>query len=129
MTTIRPVSATTNPLQKGPELYAPANRRVLEDPINGARVAVTRQTVKRQSNEGSNAHLDALIGRLAGSSMDEIDNVIRELEMMRELLRNEGERISRDIAGYAGLSQASMAAVKIISDSLEIWKDPPGRSA
>ena len=108
MAAIRPESATTNPLQKGPELYAPSNRRVLEDPINGARV---------------DAHLDALIGRLAGSSMDEIDNVIRELEMMRELLRSEGERISRDIAGYAGLSQASMAAVKIISDSLEIWKD------
>src|SRR5262245_16762583 len=119
MTTIRHKSATTNPLQNGPELYAPANRRVLEDPINGARVAVTRETVECQSN----AHFDVLIGRLAGSSMDEIDNVIRELEMMRELLRNEGERISRDIVGYAGLSQASMDAVKIISDSLEIWKD------
>jgi hypothetical protein len=123
MTTIRHKSATTNPLQKGPEMYAPANRRVLEDPINVARVTVTRQTVERQSNEGSNAHLDALIGRLAGSSMDEIDNVIRELEMMRELLRNEGERISRDIAGYAGLSQASMAAVKIISDGIATWKE------
>jgi hypothetical protein len=123
MTTIRHKSATTNPLQKGPEMYAPANRRVLEDPINVARVTVTRQTVERQSNEGSNAHLDAPIGRLAGSSMDEIDNVIRELEMMRELLRNEGERISRDIAGYAGLSQASMAAVKIISDGIATWKE------
>jgi hypothetical protein len=49
---------------------------------------------------------------------------IRELERVRELLRNEGERISRDIAGYAGLSQASMAAAKIISDSLKIWKNP-----
>jgi hypothetical protein len=69
MTTIRPKSATANPLQTGPEMYAPVNRRALEDPINVARVTVTRQTVERQSNEGSNAHLDALIGRLAGSSM------------------------------------------------------------
>jgi hypothetical protein len=122
-------SESANPRRTGPEVYAPANRRVLEDPINGARVAVTRQTLERpQLNEGSNAHLNALVRRLAGSSMDEIDNVIRELERMRELLRNQGERISRDIADYAGLSQASMAAVKIISDSLEIWKDPPERS-
>src|SRR5262245_66590593 len=92
MAVIRPESATTNPLQKGPEIYAPSNRPALEDPINGAHV-------ERQSNEGSNAHLDALVGRLAGSSMDEIDNVIRELEMMRELLRNEGGRISRDMPG------------------------------
>jgi hypothetical protein len=128
MAAMRPESA--NPLQTGPEVYAPSNRRVLEDPINGAHVAVTRQTVERpQPNEVSNAHLDALIRRLADSSMDEIDNVIRELERMRELLRNEGERISRDIVGYAGLSQASMAAVKILSDSLEIWKDRPERSA
>lgn len=105
-------------------MYAPANRWVPEEPTNSARVVVTRQTVSRpQSNEGSNARLDALIGHLVGSSMDEIDNVIRELEMMRELLRNEGERISRDIAAYAGLSQASMAAVKSLSDSIENWKD------
>lgn len=124
MTVIRPKSATINPLQTGPEMYAPANRWVPEEPTNSARVVVTRQTVSRpQSNEGSNARLDALIGHLVGSSMDEIDNVIRELEMMRELLRNEGERISRDIAAYAGLSQASMAAVKSLSDSIENWKD------
>jgi hypothetical protein len=128
MAATRPESA--NPLQTGPEVYAPSNRRVLEDPIYGARIAVTRQTAERpQPDEVTNAHLDALIRRLAGSSMDEIDNVIRELERMRELLRNEGERISRDIARYAGLSQASMAAVKILSDSLEMWKGRPERSA
>ena len=57
--------------------------------------------------------------------MDEIDSVIRELEGIREMLRDEGEQVSREIAGYAGLSQASMSAMKVISDSLRAWK---GRS-
>jgi len=42
---------------------------------------------------------------------------------MREMLRDEGERVSREIAGYAGLSQASMSAMQVISDSLRAWKE------
>jgi hypothetical protein len=127
MAVIRPEWATTNPLASGPDAYAPPDRRVPEDPPNGARVAFLRgQTADRgQSNEGSAGSLDALIRRVAGTSMDEIDSVIRELERMREMLRDEGERVSREIAGYAGLSQVSMSAMKVISDSLRAWK---GRS-
>ena len=55
--------------------------------------------------------------------MDEIDSVIRELEDVRNMLCNEGERVSREIAGYAGLSRASMTAMKAISDSIKKWKD------
>src|SRR5262245_4964858 len=115
--------AVSNPL--GPNAYAPPDRRAPEEPTNGARVAVLRpQTVDRsQSNEASTGSIDALIRRLAGNSLDEIDNVMRELEHMRQILRNEGERISHEIAGYASLSQASASAMRIISDSLEVWKD------
>jgi len=127
MAVIRPEWATANPLASGPDAYAPPDRRVPEDPPSGARVAFLRgQTGDRgQANEGSARNLDALIRRLAGTSMDEIDSVIRELEGIREMLRDEGERVSREIAGYAGLSQASMSAMKVISDSLRAWK---GRS-
>ena len=101
------------------------DRRAPEEPTGNARVAVLRQqTVERsQPNVASTASLDAVVRRIAGTSLDEIDNVMRELESMREILRNEGERISREIAGYASLSQASAAAMKIISDSLDAWKD------
>ena len=57
--------------------------------------------------------------------MEEIDRVIRELEGVRDMLRNEGERVSREIAGYASLSHASMTAMKVIADSLKQWKDAP----
>jgi len=125
MAVIRPEWTIANPLASGPDAYAPPDRRAPEDPPSGARVAFLRgQTGDRsQSNEGSARNLDALIRRIAGTSMDEIDSVIRELEGMRQMLRDEGERVSREIAGYAGLSQASMSAMQVISDSLRAWKE------
>jgi hypothetical protein len=123
----RPEWAISNSLSSGPDVYAPPDRRAPEGPNHGARVAVLRpQTAERSpSNDQSTANLDAFVGRIAGMSMDEIDNVIRDLESMREMLRNEGERISREIAGYASLSQASRTAMEVISDSLKVWKDSP----
>jgi hypothetical protein len=61
--------------------------------------------------------------RIAGASMDEIDGVMRELESVREMLRSEGARISREIAGYAALCQASTTAMGTITNSITRWKD------
>jgi len=44
------------------------------------------------------------------------------------MLRNEGERVSREIAGYASLSHAAMTAMKVIGDSLMQWKNAPNSS-
>jgi hypothetical protein len=38
------------------------------------------------------------------------------------MLRNEGERVQREISGYASLSQAAMTSMKIIGDSMAQWK-------
>ena len=70
-------------------------------------------------------NLNALIRRIAGASMEEIDRVIIELQGVRDMLRSEGERVSRELAGYASLSHASMTAMKVIGDSLKQWKDAP----
>jgi hypothetical protein len=55
--------------------------------------------------------------------MEEIDRVILELQAVREMLRSEGERVGREIAGYASLSHAAMTAMKVIGDSLTQWKN------
>ena len=123
MTVVRPDWSSENTLNPGPETYAPPDRRAPEQPYD-VRIAPPRpQTEAGQSNDRSAGSLDALIRRIAGASMDEIDSVIRELESVRNMLCNEGERVSREIAGYAGLSHASMAAMKAISDSIKKWKD------
>ena len=50
--------------------------------------------------------------------MEEIDRVIAELQTVRDMLRHEGERVSREIAGYASLSHAAMTAMKVIGESV-----------
>ena len=77
------------------------------------------------AGEPAAENLNTLIRRVAGASMEEIDRVIAELQGVRDMLRSEGERVSRELAGYASLSHASMTAMKVIGDSLKQWKDAP----
>ena len=65
--------------------------------------------------------VNGVIQRVAGASLDEIDRVITQLEAMRDTLRREGERVQREIAGYAELSHAAMSSMKIIADGLPRW--------
>jgi hypothetical protein len=70
-------------------------------------------------------NLNGLIRRVSGASMEEIDRVIAELQQVREMLRKEGERVGREIAGYASLSHAAMTAMKVIGESVTQWKSAP----
>jgi len=79
----------------------------------------------RASEHSPSGNLDALIQRVAGASMDEIDGVINELEGMREMLRREAEQVSLDLAAFASVSQSSMSAMKIISESLKNFRKGP----
>jgi hypothetical protein len=67
--------------------------------------------------------VNALVARVANASMEEIDRVILELQGIRDMLRAEGERVSRDIASYASLSHAAMTSMRVIADSLAQWKN------
>ena len=68
-------------------------------------------------------NINALIWRVSGASMEEIDRVILELQGVRDMLRTEGERVTREIAGFASLSHAATTSMKVIADSLEQWKN------
>jgi hypothetical protein len=70
-------------------------------------------------------NLNTLIQRVAAASMEEIDRVILELQGVRDTLRSEGERVSRDISGYTSLSHASMSAMRVIGNNLRQWRDAP----
>ncbi len=74
-------------------------------------------------------NLNALIRRVSGASMEEIDRVILELQSVRDMLRQEGDRVSREVSGYASLSHAAMTAMSVIADSLTQWKGEPPRQA
>ena len=67
-------------------------------------------------------NVNSLIQRVAGTSLSEIENLISELEALRELLHAEGQRVQREISGYAQLSQAAMKSTRMISDNVQQWK-------
>ena len=131
----------------GPEQFAPPERRPVErlgeveqaaaNAFEGEIREFVRRDVaflrRQQRNDGDQVaepvteNLNSLIRRVSGASMDEIDRVIAELQSVREMLNKEGERVSREIAGYASLSHATMTAMKVISESVSQWKNAPGK--
>jgi len=146
MTAIKPERLGADravPEKTGPEVFAP-NRKSLEKMSDADQAAVTafegeiREFVRRdvallrrQRLDGEAVaepiadNLSVLIRRVSGASMEEIDRVILELQGVREMLRHEGERVGREIAGYASLNHAAMTAMKVIADSLAQWKNAP----
>ena len=67
-------------------------------------------------------NLNSLIQRVAGTSLAEIEKLISELESLRDLLHAEGQRVQREISGYAQLSQAAMKSTRMIADNVTQWK-------
>ncbi len=146
MTAIRPERLGANrnlPEKTGPDTFAPARRapEKLGDVDQAAATAFEgeiREFVRRDvafvrskrgtaepAGEPVAENLNSLIRRVSGASMEEIDRVILEMQGVRDMLRGEGERISREIAGYASLSHAAMTAMSVIGDSLKQWKGAP----
>jgi hypothetical protein len=67
-------------------------------------------------------NVNSLIQRVAGASLSEIENLISELERLRDMLHSEGQRVQREIAGYAQLSHAAMKSTRIIAENMTQWK-------
>jgi hypothetical protein len=123
--------------KSGPEKFAQPERlgdinRAAASAVEGEIRDFVRRDVahlRRQRNGAEpdpiSDNLNSLIRRVSGASMEEIDRVILELQGVRDMLRNEGERVSREIAGYASLSHAAMTAMTVIGDSLKQWKEAP----
>jgi hypothetical protein len=79
----------------------------------------------RRTNDATEAvagNINSLVQRVAGSTLREIDLLLRELEGLRDLLHSEGERVQREVAGYAQLSQAAMNSTRVIAESMQSWR-------
>lgn len=68
-------------------------------------------------------NVNSLIQRVAGASLGEIENLINELEGLRDMLHAEGQRVQREIAGYAQLSQTAMRSTRMIAENMAQWKN------
>jgi hypothetical protein len=70
------------------------------------------------SSQAESDNLNSLLERVSGATVAEIDRLIAELQTIRSLLQSEGDRVRREITGYAGLSQSAVATMKVINDTL-----------
>ena len=87
------------------------------------RPAVAAETTPLDANaEATVNNVNSLIQRVAGTSLAEIEKLISELESLRDLLHAEGQRVQREISGYAQLSQAAMKSTRMIADNVTQWK-------
>jgi hypothetical protein len=68
------------------------------------------------------SNISTLLQRVAGSSVQEIDRLIAELQTLRNLLHSEGARVQREINEFAHLSHSAMQSTRIIAESLASWK-------
>jgi hypothetical protein len=117
------------PKKSGPEQYAPPDRRApnkLSDVDQARANAFEAENVSflhRQRSEAdqSNENLNGLIRRVADASAEEIDQVILELQSIRDMLCKESERLNGEIAHYTSLNQHLMAGMKVIAENLKQW--------
>ena len=86
------------------------------------RCRAPKQLPLEPSAEATVNNVNSLIQRVAGTSLAEIEKLISELESLRDLLHAEGQRVQREISGYAQLSQAAMKSTRMIADNVTQWK-------
>lgn len=80
------------------------------------------QAAEAADPDAAATQINTLVQRVAGSSLEEIDRLIEELRTLRTLLESEGQRVQRELAGYARLSHATISSTKIISENLSNWR-------
>jgi hypothetical protein len=126
--TIRPDQIDETPEADGDlaavsEVEAGIREFVRNDIAYLRRPAVAAETAPLDANaEATVNNVNSLIQRVAGTSLAEIEKLISELESLRDLLHAEGQRVQREISGYAQLSQAAMKSTRMIADNVTQWK-------
>ena len=99
-----------------PEKSAPAMAaQVVESERRDLARAKTPPTV-----DGGGLSGDVL--QAGAKSIAEIEKLMAELHAAREYLQSEGERLRRDTARYAHLTQSALSSVKMISESMGKWR-------
>jgi uncharacterized protein (DUF3084 family) len=63
-------------------------------------------------------NISSLLQRVSAKSIQEIDEILTRLEMLRDRLQQESARVQRELAEYVSLSQAALQSTKVIAESL-----------
>jgi hypothetical protein len=63
-------------------------------------------------------NVDSLLQQLSGTTVQEIDHFIAELQALRQRLQHEATRVERKVVQYASLNEAARASMRTISENL-----------
>ena len=79
-------------------------------------------------NRGNDSELNvgSLVQKMSGTSVQDVETLIAELQMLRGKLQNEAARVQREMLGYAVLLQDARKSIGTISDNLSFWKKGRG---
>jgi hypothetical protein len=82
--------------------------------------------LRLQQADDSELNVGSLVQKVSGTSVQEVEKLIAELQMLRGKLQNEAARVQREMVGYAVLLQDARKSIDTISDSLSFWKKSRG---
>src|ERR1022692_85419 len=114
----------TNPAPVG----ASGNSNVIPAPqIEEALRESVRQNADHIRHEPENTSqvvtdVNSFVRRVAGVSLDQLDDAIEDLRQLRDFLHSECERVQREISGYLQLNHIAIGSTKSIVDNIVQWK-------
>jgi len=88
-------------------------------------VATSRRREPESESEMVASNINSVLQQATATSVQEIDNLITELQTLRDKLHSEAARVQREIVEYATLTQGALQSTKIIAESLTQWKKVP----
>ena len=76
---------------------------------------------QRNDNELAASNIGSMLQHVSGTSVQEIEKLIAELQILRDMLQKEAARVQREIVGYAALIQNARRSMGTISEILSFW--------
>ena len=87
-----------------------------------SRSATAPRVPQQSANELAAGNIGSLLQHVSGTSVQEIEKLIAELQILRDLLQKEAARVQREIVGYTALIQNARRSISTISESLSFWQ-------
>jgi hypothetical protein len=81
--------------------------------------AARKAVIEGEDDQMSAGNLAATLRERSRVSIEEIDRLIAELQTLRTKLKNDGDRIERDIMQHAALSEQATKLTKIVFEGVK----------
>ena len=83
----------------------------------------TAPRLQGNDNELAASNIGSMLQHVSGTSVQEIEKLIAELQILREMLQKGAARVQREVVGYAALIQNARRSMGTISKSLSFLKN------